>query len=234
MKILLIDDSVDMGHLVTLALSPYKVDQALTLAMASEKLAAEVYDLMLIDVSLPDGDGFKFCDELVRGGRFDETPKVFLTAHGQVSEKVFGLNCGADDYITKPFAIAELRARVDSRLRRRKAVANTLNRIHCFEFDSDFQKCFLIDAENKTDLGLTPTEYRILLVLARLEGKPLSRGEIVRAVWTAHGMNIEERGVDTHVAHLRKKLLSRGPWLISVYGKGYAFQAPSASQSQAA
>jgi DNA-binding response OmpR family regulator len=227
MRILLIDDSLEMGQLVSTALSPYHVDHALTLSMAVEKLAVETYDLMLIDVALPDGDGFKFCDELVRGGRFDDVQKVFLTGHGQVSDKVFGLNCGADDYITKPFVIAELKARVDSRLRHKKALANQSHRIHCFEFDSDFQKCFFVDGTNKVNLELTPTEYRIFLVLARGEGKSFSRGEIVRAVWTAHGMNIEERGVDAHVAHLRKKLQACGPWLVSVYGKGYAFQVPS-------
>ncbi len=197
-------------------------------------LAAEPYNLLLIDVSLPDGDGFLFCDELVRGGQFDQMPKVFFTGHVETSDKVFGLNCGADDYITKPFAIAELKARVDSRLRGKKNLQTHFHRIHCFEFDSDFQRCLYVKPENKIDLHLTPTEYRIFLVLARHEGQPLTRGEIVRAVWAAHGLNIEERGVDTHVAHVRKKLHSCGPWLVSVYGKGYAFQMPKAPHSQAA
>lgn len=233
MKILLIDDSDDIGRLVVQALNPYQVDQAFTLAEASAKLAITSYSLLLIDVGLPDGDGFNFCDELVRSGRFDQVAKVFLSGHALVSEKVFGLNCGADDYITKPFSIPELRARVDSRLRQNKnTIAKTL-RIHNFEFDSDFQRCSFVDAHGKVDLMLTPTEYRIFLALAKVEGTSLSRSELVRAVWTAHGLNIESRGVDTHVAHLRKKLLPHGAWLVSVYGKGYAFQNPNSISSAA-
>src|SRR5690348_10215403 len=122
MKILLIDDSKDTGYLVGRSLSPYQVDQAFSLSEASTLLAEENYQLIVIDVTLPDGDGFKFCDQLAKSGEFDHIPKVFLTAHALTSDKVFGLNCGADDYITKPFELVELKARVDSRLRQQKNI----------------------------------------------------------------------------------------------------------------
>lgn len=227
MRILLIDDSVDMGHLVGHALAPYEIHQACSLADASEMLAKDQYNLLLIDVDMPDGSGFSFCDDLVRTGHFENVPKVFLTAHSQISDKVFGLNCGADDYITKPFSTPEFRARIDTRLRNRKQISKQTLRLQNFEFDSDFQKCWFLNGNQKVDLGLTPTEYRIFLILAKIEGRPMSRSEMVRSVWSAHGLNIEARGIDTHVAHLRKKLLPHGNWIVSVYGKGYAFQKPT-------
>lgn len=233
MRILLIDDSVDVGKLVAQALSPYSVEQVLSLAEASAKLADRSYDLLLIDVNLPDGDGFTYCDKLVREGRFEQVPKVFLSGQSSVSDKVFGLNCGADDYITKPFSIAELRARIDSRLRSRKKTSVEIFNIFNFEFNNEFQKCSYAYDTHQVDLQLTPTEYRIFLTLARGEGKSLSRAELVQSVWKAHGLNIEERGVDTHIAHLRKKLLPFGNWLVSVYGKGYAFQSPKIENSAA-
>jgi len=227
MKILLVDDSVDTGLLVTRSLSPYEVDQALNLREAGELLAQSEYHLILIDVQLPDGNGFQFCDQLAKNGRYETIPRIFLTGQGETSDKVFGLNSGADDYITKPFASAELKARVDSRLRRK--AGTSLLRLYGFELNSDFHSCLYRDGDNKTGFDLTPTEYRIFLALLRAEGRPLSRGEIVRAVWKSHGFNIEERGVDTHIAHLRKKLGTFSDQLVSVYGKGYAFVATKAA-----
>src|ERR1700733_13748577 len=110
MKILLVDDSLDTGLMVRRSLSPYEVDQAGSITEATTFLVTREYSLIVIDVGLPDGDGFSFCDQLVKTGHYDHIPKMFLTAHALTSEKVFGLHCGADDYVTKPFELAELKA----------------------------------------------------------------------------------------------------------------------------
>src|SRR5690606_19685451 len=101
----------------------------------------------------------------------------------------------------------------------------------CFEFEPEFNRCSVVgsDAAAKTDLHLTPTEFRILLSLARAEGIPQSRHDLIKAVWAASGTNIEARGIDTHVAHLRKKLGISAGAVQSVYAKGYVFNLPRAA-----
>jgi DNA-binding response OmpR family regulator len=157
-----------------------------------------------------------------------DIPKVFLTAKDAIPDKVFGFACGADDYITKPVVGVELKARVDARVARRSNNAN--QRFHCFEFDSDFQRCFLFYGDVKTDLELTPTEFRLFLTLARHEGVCVTRKELMNAIWESHGTHVEERGVDTHIGNLRKKLGTLSHWIGSVYGKGYLFTADSMLQ----
>lgn len=225
MKILLVDDSPDTGFLVKKSLSPYMVEQALSVSEAWLLLASTQYHLILIDVGLPDGDGFSFCESLERNMQFEAVPKIILSGHSLTAEKVFGLSCGADDYVTKPFESAELKARVDSRLRRIRPEG--VIRVGGFELNPDFQTCSYQDGRAKIDFQFTPTEYRIFLTLLRAEGCPLSRSEIVRAVWKSHGYNIEERGVDTHIAHLRKKMSELGEVVVSIYGKGYALAIPA-------
>lgn len=235
MKILLIDDSVDMGFLVKVSLKPYQVNHVFSVQEAQEVMARENFDLLLIDVTLPDGDGFRVCSEYSKDPRWAQVPKILLTAKGDAEDKVFGFNCGADDYITKPFVHSELRARVDVRLRARNSPTASNFQWEDFEFDGHFQKCWLHTEDGREDLLLTPTEYRLLLSLARNQGLPLTREEIVEAVWKAHGANIESRGVDAHIVHLRRKLGSQNARIVSVYGKGYALEAsPPGLKGQAA
>lgn len=224
MRILLIEDSEDMGLLVRAALRPYDVVQAVSIQHAFQLLENEQFQLLLIDVGLPDGDGFSFCESLSRDPRFERIPKIILSGQNETSQKVFGLNSGADDYITKPFEVAELKARVDTRLRVQKTGESSVVRFDNLEFESDFQRCSYVHEGQRTDLQLTPTEYRILLAMARAEGRPLTRQEIVRGVWQANGLNIEARGIDSHIAHLRRKLETCEVTIVSVYGKGYALK----------
>lgn len=223
MKILLIDDCQDTGLIVGNSLQPYEVRQALSVSEAREVLKSESFHLLLIDVTLPDGDGFRVCSEFSRDPGLASIPKILLTGRADIEDKVFGFHCGADDYITKPFSGDELRARVEARAKSRgvDATSGPL-RWSCFEFDSEFQRCWLLSGEKRDDLKVTPTEYRLLLALARRQGSPLSREELVNEIWKNNGAHIEKRGVDSHVAHLRKKMGAKGFLLVSVYGKGYA------------
>lgn len=222
MRILLIDDCKDMGILVTSSLKPYEVRQAFSVEEARSVIGRENFDLLLIDVTLPDGDGFRVCSELSRDPTLAGVPKILLTGRADVEDKVFGFHCGADDYVTKPFAGGELRARVEARARTKAPDMANFIKWSCFEFDSEFQRCWVFSSGGKTDLKVTPTEYRLLLALARRQGSPLSRDELVNEIWKNNGAHIERRGVDSHVAHLRKKLGEHGSLLVSVYGKGYA------------
>jgi DNA-binding response OmpR family regulator len=220
-KILLIDDSVDLGFLVKVSLKPYSIHHVLSLNEARALLKNEIFDLILIDVELPDGSGFKLCSEIAESAHLSGIPKILITAKGSTSDKVFGLGCGADDYVTKPFDPPELKARVDARLRNQSR-SRSISQFSCFEFDNDFSSCHLVTASGKTNLQLTPIEYRIFLALMRNGDAPITREELIRTVWRLQGTNIEARGIDTHIAHLRKKLGSHEDIIVSVYGTGYA------------
>jgi DNA-binding response OmpR family regulator len=222
-KILLIDDSQDVGYLVEVTLRPHILHHAFSLSEARRMMQNESYDLILIDVMLPDGDGFKFCSEISGLGKWQHVPKILLTAKQAVEDKVFGLACGADDYVTKPFSTPELKARVDVRLAKAlQGAKSSLFQFSEFEFDCDFHRCFVVNGTGKLDLELTPTEFQLFLVLVRNAGAPLTRQELISAVWSHQGIHVEPRNIDTHIAHLRRKLGSHRDVVEAVYGKGYA------------
>jgi two-component system, OmpR family, response regulator RegX3 len=222
-KILLIEDSKDIGELVTCALNSYVVQQAFSLAEADLALKKDEYNLLLIDVGLPDGNGFDLCLRLSQDPHYQDIPRILLTALDKTSEIVYGFNCGGDDYLTKPFNIIELRARADRYLRKQETKGTKLITYSPFAFNIEFQRCFLIDDKNKIDLGLTPTEFRLFLTLARNEGHVLTRQMLEKTTWEANGTAIQARGIDTHIAHLRKKLGSMKNAVSSIYGQGYSF-----------
>jgi DNA-binding response OmpR family regulator len=168
------------------------------------------------------------CQSLSVDERLKNVPRILLTAKDQVSEKVYGFNCGADDYITKPFNSVELKARVDRHLRRSGAT-DVIVTSSCFQFNLEFQKCYVMTDDQKRDLGLTPTEFRLFLNLVKKEGTVLSRQALERAAWEANGAVIETRGIDTHIAHLRKKLGPLKTSIVSIYGQGYSFQGSKAA-----
>src|SRR5258708_1161646 len=117
-KILLIEDSPDTGELIRETLKAiYEIRQAFSIKEAISALSNEEFSLLLIHVTLPDGNGFDFCQELSQDPLYHHLPLILLTAKAEVSDKIYGLNCGAIDYITKPFNTLELKARVDSHLR---------------------------------------------------------------------------------------------------------------------
>jgi DNA-binding response OmpR family regulator len=223
-KLLLVDDCEEISLLVEKSLHPHSVTFSKNLEEANKALASKSFDLILIDVELPDGSGYDFCNELSQSTVFDKVPRIILSAKGKMSEKVFGLYSGADDYIVKPFFHQELKARVDACLRRAQTTQNENMIYRQFQFNSDFQKCFIINENGKEDLNLTPTEYRIFYTLASNENQPFSRRDLVKEIWNKNGLNIETRGVDSHMSHLRKKLKDYKNHIVSVYGRGYAFK----------
>lgn len=226
-NLLLIDDCKDIGLLVEKSLLPHSVTHCQNITEANEALASKSFDLLLIDVELPDGSGYDFCNQLSQSSVLGHIPRIILSAKDRVNDKVFGLYSGADDYVTKPFFHQELKARVDACLRRVQKKSDNLVSYHQFQFNPDFQKCFLISDQEKEDLNLTPTEYRIFYTLAKNENRPFSRRDLVKEIWVKNGLNIETRGIDSHMSHLRKKLKNYKNYIISVYGKGYAFKKES-------
>jgi DNA-binding response OmpR family regulator len=178
------------------------------------------WDLILLDVMLPKVDGFDVCRELRRAGV--KTPIILLTARSREADKELGLDSGADDYVTKPFSMRELRARIRAQLRRNSAVPERICRFGDCQLDLD--RVELSRAGVRVEI--TAQEVRLLEVFVRNRGKVLSREQLISAAW-GPGIAITDRAVDTHVFNLRKKIEpspAEPKFLVGVRGLGYRFE----------
>jgi DNA-binding response OmpR family regulator len=192
------------------------------------RLGAEgPWDLILLDVMLPKMDGFDVCAGLRRAGV--TAPIIMLTARTQEVEKELGLDSGADDYVTKPFGVRELRARIRAQLRRGARQTKRVFRFGVCEVDFD-------RAELRRDgrpVDVTPQELRLLEVFLQHGGRVLSRGQLIEMAW-GHGIAVTDRAVDTHVFNLRQKIEespSQPRFLVGVRGLGYRFETENLTES---
>ncbi|UCF37498.1 MAG: response regulator transcription factor [Acidobacteriota bacterium] len=178
------------------------------------------WDLIILDVMLPRIDGFDVASELRKAGV--TTPIIMLTARTQEADKEVGLDSGADDYVTKPFGLRELRARIRAQLRRTSWEAEEVLKFGNCEVD--FERAEL--KREGRPVEVTPQELRLLEVFLRNPGRVLSRDQLIDAAWGT-GTAITDRAVDTHVFNLRKKIEqfpSEPRHLIGVRGLGYRFE----------
>lgn len=180
--------------------------------------ASKNYDLILLDIMMPDVDGFMFCKK-IRG--IVDCPILFLTAKVMETDIIYGLGIGADDYITKPFRIGELRARVTAHLRReRREHHNTLGFEQEIKFDLSSKELFM--KGKKVDL--TKSEYEICEYLARNRGQVFTREQIYEAVFGFDG-NSDNSTIATHIKNIRSKLAGYGVTPINtVWGVGYRWE----------
>ena len=224
--IFLLKDDETMGRGIAMALTG--MDTFVTcrsaLTQAREALAEEQFDLLILDINLPDGSGLDLLRQVRANGDF--TPVVLLTANDLELDEVTGLEAGADDYITKPFSLAVLRARVNTQLRRGTPnVSRTLS-IGPFTFDFD-RMDFRRDG---TAVELSKTEQRLLRVLVENRGHAVSRATLVDRVWTDGAEFVEENALSVTVKRLRSKLEadpSKPEYLKTVYGIGYTWAVKS-------
>ncbi|UCG85077.1 MAG: response regulator transcription factor [Gemmatimonadota bacterium] len=220
-RILVVEDdpAIALGLEDDLALEGYEVEVVGDGELGTARARDDTFDLVLLDVMLPKKDGFEVCRELRRGG--SKIPIIMLTAKTQDAEKVLGLEIGADDYVTKPFSPAELRARIKAVLRR---TVNDTPEVYRFgDVAVDFGRFELRRAGDI--VHVTPTELRLLSAFVRNRGRVLSRQEITDQVW-GKGTAITPRVVDTHVANLRQKVeadAAEPQFIVGVRGVGYRF-----------
>jgi len=158
------------------------------------------FDLLILDVMLPDGDGFELLQELRDRGV--ETPAIFLTARSEVSDRIRGLNLGADDYLVKPFAFAELAARIAAVARRTVSEPGD-GKLVCGDLEMDLKRHAVTRAGEPVDL--TPKEFALLEYLLRSRGQAVSRAMITEKVW-GYGFDTYSNLIDVHINHLRKKV----------------------------
>ena len=220
-RILVVEDEppIASGLEDDLKLEGYEVEVVSDGETASRRAREQSFDLIILDVMLPHKDGFEVCRELRRAGL--RTPVILLTAKTQESDKVLGLELGADDYVTKPFSPRELRARVKAALRR---AAGEIPEIYRFgEVEVDFSRWELRRAGEAVEM--TPIEFRLLTTFICHRHHTLSRDRLLEEVW-GHETFVTDRVVDTHITNLRKKIEpkpSEPQLLISVRGMGYRF-----------
>lgn len=226
-KILLIED--EPGLIVTLSDRlrnlGYGVESAPDGMKGLEKARGSRYDLIILDVMLPKQTGLDVCRQLRTDG--NPTPILMLTAKGQVTDKVIGLKLGADDYLTKPFDMSELTARVEALLRRTESVRSgdfSTERIFIFgNISVDFRKAEI--KKSGTPVELSAQEFRLLQYMIEHRGDTLSREELLEKVWNYED-EISTRTVDVHIAGLRQKLEvqpKRPHYFITVHKLGYKF-----------
>jgi DNA-binding response OmpR family regulator len=221
MRILLVEDERRVASFVSRALreDSYSVDIAETGEKAIEMATQNVYDSILLDVRLPGLSGIQVCREL-RDAKID-TPILMLTARGLVEQRVEGLDAGADDYLTKPFAVAELRARVRALIRRRTGGGRIL-RYSDLEIDRHKRQV----TRSGRPITLTAKEFALLEFLLSRAPEVVSRSEIVEHVWDTR-FDTETNLVEVYVNRLRQKLSGQGEAKLihTVHGIGYCLKA---------
>lgn len=195
-----------------------------TIHQAREILEGREVHLILLDVMLPDGSGFDFCNDLQTNPSTARIPVIFLTGKTGVTDKILGLSLGADDYITKPFVPLELKARIESKLK--KSLLHDRNELQLqrgqLRFDTLTYSVYAIQDDKHELINMTPIEYRILLHLAQKPGRIFTRNQLIDSIWggTVH---INERSIDKHIYTVRKKLGLYGNYIKTLPGLGYQF-----------
>jgi DNA-binding response OmpR family regulator len=223
-KILIIEDEQDLikGLKLNLYDEGFDVDWAVNGTEGLRKAIEETPDLIILDIMLPEMDGLEVCRKLRQ--KNISTPVIMLTAKGEEIDKVVGLEIGADDYITKPFSIRELIARIKVRLRHAENERKSVSELYSFgDIEIDFIK-FKIKRKGK-ELDLTSLELDIVKYFINHRGEVVARNDLLDKIW-GYESYPTTRTIDNHILKLRKKIEddpSHPRYIISVYGGGYRF-----------
>lgn len=199
----------------------YDVAVAMDGDTAVETATRKTFDCILLDVALPRKNGFDVCREIRQRGV--QTPVLMLTARGQVIDRVLGLKLGADDYVTKPFEMVELLARIEALLRRSKTLTSSAEMYAFGDIEVDFRAA--VAKRNGTPFELSGLELKLLRYLIDHRGAVLTRDELLEKVWGYDATPVT-RTVDVHIAALRQKLEAnpaRPEFIVTVHGVGYKF-----------
>jgi DNA-binding response OmpR family regulator len=185
---------------------------------ALEIFEKERIDLVILDVMLEKSDGWSVCRKI---RETSQVPILFLTARKEESDKLFGFELGADDYMTKPFSLKELLARSEALIKRGSRPKGDIKDIGLIRIDQNAHRVYVHEQE----ITLSPTEYDLLLYLAEHQGRALTREQLLINVW-GYDYFGDLRTVDTHIKRLRKKI-DPLPYIETVFGVGYRFEVPS-------
>jgi two-component system phosphate regulon response regulator PhoB len=222
--ILLVEDSKEIHQMVQQAIGGPLVNfnWAKNLAEAEEFLANSHYNVVLLDIELPDGNGINLCSKIQTES--PDTAIFFLTGHDDLSEKVLGFSAGADDYITKPFNPLELKARVEAKLKKMDTLKKTSDHLTWQEIqiNKSSQEVKILNEGKLEPVDLTALEFKLLIYFANRPETVIDRETMLNDIW-GEDIHVYARSVDTHVSKLRKKLGPVSHIIESVHGAGYKF-----------
>ena len=223
MKILVIEDEPDIRRNLEYNLSRegFSISTAASISEANTLLASTDYNLILLDLMLPDGSGLDLCKSIKSNSDTESIPIIILTAKDDEVDKVVGFELGADDYVTKPFSVRELILRVKAVLKRgskKKEIVEVVRQFGDLKIDVDSHEVHVDDAK----INLTALEFRLLRQLVDTRGRVQSRDQLLSDVW-GYSAEVTTRTVDTHVKRLREKLGPMGKYVHTIRGVGYKF-----------
>ncbi len=218
-QILIIEDDkgLNQGLCKALKTDSRQVISCINLQAAKEQLLCQTPNLILLDLNLPDGNGLTLLREL--RGKSENPPVILLTANDTDEDVVNGLELGADDYITKPFSLAILRARVNTQLRKSGNTTETVTKIGPYTFDFSTQQ-FCV---NSASVELSKTEQKLLRLLVENRGCTMERAVLVDRIWTGSADYVDENALSVTIKRLRDKLHAQN-YIKTVYGIGYVWE----------
>ncbi len=221
-KLLVVDDEKMIRELIKkyAIFEGHEVIEAADGMEAIEKCKEDEFDLIIMDVMMPELDGFSACREI---RKFTETPVLMLSARGEEYDRIHGFEIGVDDYVVKPFSPKELMMRVNAIIKRGKVKEETMSKdIVCFQgLKVDFDaRLVSIDGKN---IEMTPKEYELFFYMVRNRGIALSRENLISNVW-GYDYYGDDRTLDTHIKLLRKSLGEYARLIVTLRGVGYRFE----------
>lgn len=222
-KIAIIEDDKGLNNGIALALKneEYEFIQCYSFLEAKKSMKDLQVDLIVLDINLPDGNGFEYLKEI---RKHSEVPVIILTANDLETDEVMGLELGADDYITKPFSLMVLRARIKKALEK----SSSLKKLDVYENGEllfDFNRMYF--SRNYQEIELSKTEQKLLKILIENKGVKLSRAKLVDAVWTDGAEYVDENALSVTIKRLRDKIEknpSKPEYIQTVYGIGYVWR----------
>ena len=219
-QLLIVEDDKGLNQGLSQALKSEnrQIISCTDLKMAREQLLCGNVSIVLLDINLPDGNGLDLLREIKE--KSPEIPVILLTANDTDIDIVNGLEQGADDYITKPFSLAVLRARVNTQLRKQTSIIKS-NVISIDQFRFNFDEMFFFNGDNKVELS--KTEQKLLNLLVENRGQVLSRATLVDRIWTDGAEYVDENALSVSIKRLRDKLGAH-EYIKTVYGIGYTWR----------
>lgn len=224
--VLIVEDSPEFQLMIHRSLeSKYSVTCASSAEEALAKLKETPFDLMLLDVGLPQMSGYELVSLLKKENIASDMIIIFVTGKVGLEDKIEGFSVGADDYIVKPFEPLELRARVESKLRKKNEVQDKGSFVKAgdIELSVPYQRAVIHKTDSSTSLVLSPLEFKLLYYFVNREDRILTRTQLLKEVW-GDDVVVLERTIDKHISALRQKLDSETHTIKTVTGKGYKFQ----------
>ncbi|MBK8362615.1 MAG: response regulator transcription factor [Bacteroidetes bacterium] len=220
MNVLIVEDERQSSHEIEIFLTKqgYHCDVAFNGKSASEKIFVNSYDFVLLDIGLPEHNGFQLLKEAKEAGK--DGAFIILTARGSIDDRITGLDLGADDYLAKPFSLLELQARMQAILRRKHGLKNNMIQIHEYSMDIQNRTVYF----EKNAISLTKKEFDILHYMALHKNRVITRMQLTEHIWgDVLEEDYESNYIDVHMKNLRKKLSAYGnsDFIETVRGIGY-------------